>query len=160
MKRTRRAKAFSYVLVSAAQLEAQNAAGIGVIFKDDNRRTVTKISQALRDSDVVTATYEALRIVLEEALRLGVHSFTAYVDNPMVIAQLEENAQVPPELLGAHLQVRALMKAVGRVRVRMARAGRGFSARALARGATPAPRPNVKNYAPLQLKLLGDTAPA
>jgi len=160
MSATRRHKAFSYVLVSAVRIEDHNAAGIGVIFKDENRTTVTKISQAYGDRSIEGATYEALRIVLEEAMRLGVRSFTIYVDSPAVVAQLSQTARVPGDLLGAHLQVRALMNAVGRVSLRLAKAGRGFSARALARGARPTPRPSIQDYAPLQLRLLGDTAVA
>ena len=88
MGTTRRQKAFSYVLVSAVPIEGQYAAGIGVIFKDENRRTVTKISQALGEATVEQATYEALTLVLEEAMRLGVRSFTVYVDSPAVVAQV------------------------------------------------------------------------
>lgn len=160
MNATHRPKAFSYVLVSAAEIEGRNAAGIGVIFKDDNRTTVTKISQAFGGTTVETAVYEALRIVLEEAVRLGVRSFAVYLDSPAVLAELEQRARVPGDRLALHLQVRALMNAVGRVHVRLASVGRSFSARALARGATPTPRPSVKDFAPLQLRLLADTVVA
>ena len=156
----RRQKAFSYVLVSAVPIEERNAAGIGVIFKDDNRRTVTKISQAFGEQTVEGATYEALTLVLEEAMRLGVRAFTIYLDSPAVVAQVTQTARVPGELLAGNLQVRALMNAVGRVQLRLAKAGRNFSARALASGATRTPRPSVQDYAPLQLTLLGDTAVA
>jgi len=160
MNSSRKPRAFSYVLVSAAETDEYNAAGIGVIFKDDSGRTVSKISQAFGEQTVDGATYEALRIVLEEAMRLGVRVFAVYVDNPAVVAQLdtEQHARVPRDVLAAHLQVRALMNAAGRVQIRLARAGRNLSARGLARGATPGPRPSVRAYAPLQLPLLADTA--
>jgi len=151
-------KAFSYVLVSSVPLDGGNAVGIGVIFKDENRSTVAKVSQALAGVSVEGGVYQALIIALEEAIRRRVGRCSIYVDSPAVLAQLGEGAWVPRELLGAHLQVRALMNAAGRVNLRLARAGAGFSARALAREAVPAPRPSVRQYGPLQLRLINETA--
>ncbi len=160
MKTRGRQKAFSYVLVSASEIAAGSAAGIGLIFKDDHRSTVTKVSQAFGDTTVEEATYEALRIALEEAIRLGVRAFSIYTDSPAVVGQLTQGTRVPPHLMGGHLRARALMNAVGSVQIKLAGSGGNFSARRLAQGATSVVSPNVKHQAPLQLQLLGDGAVA
>ena len=160
MTTKRKQKAFSYVLASAAPLEAENAAGIGLLFKDNDRRTVTTITQALGDSTVEEAAYLALKVVLAEARRQRVRRFTIYLDNPLVIQQLAREAPVPSDLLADHLQVRALLHAAGSVRVIQAMSGGSFSARILAQGATPDLRPNERDRAVVQLQLLGDAVVA
>jgi 16S rRNA U516 pseudouridylate synthase RsuA-like enzyme len=160
MTSKRKQRAFSYVLASAAPLEAENAAGIGLLFKDNDRRTVTTITQALGDSTVEEATYVALKMVLAEARRQRVRRFTIYLDNPVVIQQLAREAPVPAELLADHLQVRALLHAAGSVQVTQAMSGGNFSARILALGATPDLHPSEHGRAPVQLQLLGDAVVA
>ncbi len=154
----RKQRAFSYVLASTAPLEAENAAGIGLLFKDNDRRTVTTITQALRDSTVEEAAYLALKMVLDEARRRRVRRFTIYLDNPVVIQQLAREAPVPSELLADHLQVRAMLIAAGAVQLTQAMSGGSFSARILALGATPDPRPSRRSHDPVQLQLLADGA--
>ena len=160
MTSKRKQRAFSYVLASAAPLEAENAAGIGLLFKDKDRRTVTTITQALGDSTVEEATYVALKMVLAEARRQRVRRFTIYLDNPLVIQQLAREAPVPAELLADHLQVRALLNAAGSVQVTQAMSGGNFSARILALGVTADLHPSEHGRAPVQLQLLADGAVA
>ncbi len=156
MTRKRKQRAFSYVLASAAPLEAENAAGIGLLFKDNDRRTVTTITQALGETTVEEAAYLALKMVLDEARRQRVRRFTIYLDNPLVIQQLAREAPVPAYLMGDHLQVRALLHAAGSVQVTEANSGGNFSARIVALGAMPDPRPRGNMPVPVQLQLPGD----
>jgi len=143
---------FSYVLVSAARLR-DDCVGIGLIFKARDRSTTKKISQALPDTDLDAATYEALRIALEEAIGAGGGSFTFYVDNLRVVAQLAGEGRAPAELLAPSLQVRALMNGAGSVSVVPVTRTEAFSARRLALQAQVAPVPQVREYVSLQLPL-------
>ena len=152
MKGSADTRPFSYVLVSATRLR-DNGAGIGLIFKARDRSTTKTVCQALPDADPHAATYEALRIALEEAISAGGGSFTFYVDNAHVVQQLAGEAKVPLELLGPNLQVRALMNEVGGVAIVPARQTAAFSARKLAERAEESVEPTVREYVPLQLPL-------
>ncbi len=143
---------FSYVLVSAARLR-DDCVGIGLIFKARDRSTTKKISQALADTDLDAATYEALRMALEEAIAAGGGSFTFYVDNPRVVEQLAGEGKAPLALLGPSLQVKALMNAAGSVSVMPVTRTEVFSAHRLALRAQVAPTPQVREYVTLKLPL-------
>jgi len=145
-------RSFSYVLVSAARLR-DDCTGIGLVFRARDRSTTKKISQAMADTDLDAATYEALRIGLHEAIEAGRGSFTFYVDNPRVVQQVTGEGKVPPELIGPSLQVRALMNEAGQVSVVPVTGRQAFSARQLALRATPGPDPQVRDYVALQLPL-------
>lgn len=153
MKSRAASSAFSYALVSAVPLQ-DNLVGIGLILKARDRSTTKKISQALPDVDVDAATYEALRIALEEAVAARGASFTFYVDNPRVAQQLTGEARVRPALLGANLQVRAMMNEAGSVSVIPVTRTRVFSARKLAERAVASPGPTVREYVTPRLPLV------
>ena len=157
MKRRGQSCPFSYALVSAARLQ-DDSVGIGLIFKARDRSTTKKISQALPHSDVDTATYEALRIALEEAIAGGGGSLTFYVDNPRVVQQLTGAAKVPPALLGANLQVRALMNEAGAVTVIPVTRTRAFSACKVAERAVVTASPTVREYVTPKLPLVLEDA--
>lgn len=123
---------FSYALVSAVPLQDASATGIGIIFKAQDRSTVGTIRQVLDTTDVAAAAYTAVLRVLDEALAGGVGRPTIYLDNAEVVAQLEGEQPVPPELRGINLRTRAAMNQVGRPKIVAARASSRFSARRLA----------------------------
>jgi ribonuclease HI len=144
---------FSYALVSVVRLQ-ENLVGIGLILKARDRSTTKKISQALADVDVDAATYEALRIALEEAVSAEGGSFTFYLDNPRVAQQLTGQAKAKPALLGANLQVRAMMNEAGSVSVIPVTRTRAFSARKLAERAVASSGPTVREYVTPRLPLV------
>ncbi len=148
---------FSYALVSAAPLQDSDAAGIGIIFKARDRSTIGTICQALENTDLVTATYEAVMKVLEEALNTGVGRPAIYLDNARVVHQLTGQQPAPREVLALSLRVRAMMNQVGRPQIIAATASVWFSARRLAASARPA-GPGERSFGARQLPLLPEDA--
>lgn len=146
---------FSYALVSAAPLQDSTATGIGIILKARDRSTLKTICQALENTDVAAAAYEAVRRVLDEALAAGVGRPAIYLDDPEVVAQLNGEAEVPRALLATNLRTRAMMHQVGRPQVIAATTSARFTARRLAQEATVAPRGRLR-FRPQQLPLLSD----
>ncbi|MFP4250885.1 MAG: reverse transcriptase-like protein [Armatimonadota bacterium] len=125
---------FAYALMSAAPLRDTSAAGIAVVFKARDRSTLRTVCQAVPDSDVLAAGYEALMQVLEEALRTGARRITVYTDLHEVVDQLKDDADVPRWLLVTHLKTRAMINQVGAVKLVVATSDR-FSARRIAESA-------------------------
>ncbi|MEA3400980.1 MAG: hypothetical protein U9R79_06985 [Armatimonadota bacterium] len=151
-------KAFSYALVSAAPLQDTRATGIGIIFKADDRSTVRSICTAAEDTDRLTALYEGVLLVLDEALAGGVGRPAIYIDDEQVVAQLEGRAAVPRSVLAANLRARAIMNQVGRPRLIAATRSSRFSARRLAESAASPDTRGVRSP-PRQLDLVSDDAP-
>lgn len=145
---------FSYALVSAALLQDSAATGIAVILKAHDRSTVKTICIALETADPLAAAYEAVMIVLDEALAAGVGRPAIYIDNTQVVEQLEGRQQPPRELLATNLRARARINQVGRPRLIAATRSERFSARQLAESAV-APR----SVSPRQLSLMSEEAP-
>ncbi len=127
---------FAYALVSAAPLQGPNATGIGIIFKAQDRSTIRTVCQALMDTELLAAAYEAIRRVLEEALATGVRGLTIYIDPAEVVEQLAGDGPVPRPLLVTHLKTRGMINQLARVNL-VAATNSSFSARVLAQGARP-----------------------
>ncbi|MGI5817631.1 MAG: reverse transcriptase-like protein [Armatimonadota bacterium] len=161
--RPEREERFAYALVSAAPLQDTNAAGIGIVFKAQDRSTLRTVCQALPDTDPLAAAYEAMMRVLEEALGTGVRRLTIYTDLADVVAQLTDDAPVPRGLLVAHLKTRGMINQLASVKFIAATSDR-FSARLLAQSARlpgdgrPAPQPPPRGGR--QLKLIAENASA
>jgi len=130
---------FAYALVSAAPLQDPNTTGIGIIFKAPDRSTIKTICQALPDTELLAAAYDAVRRVLEEALATGVRRATIYVDPPEIVEQLAGDAPVPRPLLVAHLKARGMINQLASVNL-IAAVSEHFSARMLAESAHPVSR--------------------
>ncbi len=145
---------FSYALVSAAPLHESDATGIGIIFKAEDRSTVHSICTSVHASEL-RATYEAILMVLDAALGASVGRPAIYVDSAEAVAQIEGRVPVPRDVLGAHLQTRAIMNQVGRPRLIAATRSPNFSARKLAQCAAPA---HARRSRPArQLRLMPET---
>jgi ribonuclease HI len=86
---------FAYALVSAVALRDLHAAGMAIVFKARDRSTIRTVCQALPDTNVLAAGYEALMHVLEEALWTGARSITVYTDLHEVIDQLTNDTEEP-----------------------------------------------------------------
>ena len=125
---------FAYALVSAAPLQDPTATGIGIIFKAQDRSTISTVCQALPHTELLAAAYEAVRRVLEEALETGVRSLTIYTDPAEVVEQLAGDGDVPRPLLVTHLKTRGMINQLARVNL-VAATNSNFSARVLAQGA-------------------------
>ncbi|MFO8081945.1 MAG: reverse transcriptase-like protein [Armatimonadota bacterium] len=148
---------FAYALVSAAPLRDTDAAGMAIVFKARDRSTIRTVCQALPDTDVLAAGYEALMQVLEEALRTGARRITVYTDLHEVVDQLKDDADVPRWLLVSHLKTRGMINQLGEVKLVIATNAR-FSARKIAEGARlPGERPDPRGHRPQgQLRLSTD----
>ncbi|NLO08200.1 MAG: hypothetical protein GX131_20435 [candidate division WS1 bacterium] len=151
-------KAFSYALASAVPFRELDAVGIGVIFKASDRSTVKALNIALEETTPLAAAYEAVMMVLDEALSTGTRGIAIYVDLPEVVAQLNGEADVPREVLGKHLQARGMINQVGRVRLMVADSP-NFSARLLAESANSQHAPPAGSQQ-RQLSLIQQNVPA
>lgn len=136
---------FAYALVSAAPLQDTNAAGIAVVYKAQDRSTMSTVCQALPNADPLAAGYEAIMRVLEEALRTGVRRVTIYTDLHELIDQLTRDAEVPRWLLVRHLKTRGMINQLAGVKLIGATSAR-FSARMIAESArVPGEKPLQPN---------------
>ena len=142
---------FAYALVSAVPLQNINATGIAIVYKARDRSTIRTVCQALPDTDPLTAGYEALMRVLEEALHTGVRRIKVYTDLHEIVDQLVRDAEVPRPLLVKHLKTRGMINQLAGVNLVPATSER-FSARLIAQSArlpgespTRRPRPREGN---------------
>src|SRR3972149_5063981 len=74
---------------------------------------VRVIRRAVLASSPVEVAYRALLHGLWRARTTGTRHVRAYVDNAHLAAQLGGSEDVPPELTGLYLQIRALLNAYG-----------------------------------------------
>jgi hypothetical protein len=78
------------------------------------------IVRRLRRDDAVPAGYRALVLGLWEARRAGARSLELSGDDPDVVAQIQGAEPPPPAAIGPYLQVRALLNAFRKSRIRCA----------------------------------------
>jgi ribonuclease HI len=84
--------------------------GIGVVLRAGGQ-TTRVIRRAVRAGSPAEAAYRALLAGLWHARRAGARRARAYADHPEVVRQLNGDQDLPAELTGVYLQVRALMNA-------------------------------------------------
>lgn len=82
---------------------------------EDESKTVVR---CLEQDDSAPAGYRALVLGLWEARRAGAKLLDVAVDTPEVAAQVEGTEEPAVEVIGPYLQVRALLNAFDRVRIR------------------------------------------
>ena len=86
------------------------AGGSGIAIRAAGE-TVRVIRRAVLASSPVEVAYRALLHGLWRARTTGTRHVRAYVDNAHLAAQLGGSEDVPPELTGLYLQIRALLNA-------------------------------------------------
>lgn len=121
-----------YALTGVATHRGLGLAGTAVIVKDTQKNTLKQISSRVHTTSPDAPKYEAVISALREGLALGARSITVYCDDPVVVGHLSRDLEVPPELHGAYMEVRALMHRYRRAQVRFLDEGRNRKARTLA----------------------------
>ena len=142
-----------YALTGVAREPGQGIAGIAVIIKDTHKQTLKQISRRIHTTSPEAPKYEAVCIALREALELGARSVSIYVDDPVVVGHLRQDLQVPPELTGPYLEIRALLHRFRQADIRFLEEGRNRRARLLAELAVRERAGHARSYVPLPLPL-------
>lgn len=88
----------------------QGRGGAGIVVRAAGQ-TVRVVRRALRVESRAQAAYRALLHGVWRARSSGARQLRAYSDHQDVVAQVTGSADVPPELTGLYLQVRALLNA-------------------------------------------------
>ncbi len=96
------------VFTSAAYRNGR--AGLGIVLRAGGE-TGRVMRRAVLAGSPAEAAYRAILTGLWHARAMGTRQIRAYVDSAEVVAQLRGEAEVPGELTGLYLQVRALMNA-------------------------------------------------
>lgn len=86
----------------------QGRGGAGIVVRAAGQ-TVRVIRRALRVESRSQAAYRALLHGVWRARSTGARQLRAYSDHQEIVAQVTGNADVPPELTGLYLQIRALL---------------------------------------------------
>jgi ribonuclease HI len=97
------------LFVSAVAREGRTAAGI--ILRGEAGNTLRVTGRAFGPIPRVQASYRALLRALWNARSMGARRLRVHTDDVELVGQLEGNSEVPAELIGLHLQVRAMLNA-------------------------------------------------
>lgn len=95
--------------VSAIAREGRTAAG--TVLRGGAGNTLRVMGRAFGTVPLVQVSYRALLRALWHARSLGARRLRVRTDDTEMVAQLEGQVEVPPELIGLHLQVRAMLNA-------------------------------------------------
>lgn len=96
------------VFTSTAVRDGKASVGIVIRAPDETARVIRR---AVRADSRIEAAYRALVHGLWRAKTAGARRIQAYTDDPGVVDQLTGRTEVPPELTGLYLQIRALLNA-------------------------------------------------
>ncbi len=83
----------------------------GVVIRDAVGRTLRVTARSLLATSREEAAYRALLHGLWRARGMGARRIRVYSDDADVVAQIEGKNEVPAELVGLHLQTRAMLNA-------------------------------------------------
>lgn len=97
------------LFVSAILRDGRTAAG--TVLRGGSGNTLRLTGRAFGAIPRVQASYRALLRALWNARSLGARRLRVHTDDPELLAQLEGQVEVPPEFIGLHLQVRAMLNA-------------------------------------------------
>lgn len=97
------------LFVSAVARDGRTAAG--TVLRGGAGETLRLTGRAFGKIPRIQASYRALLRALWNARSLGARRLRVHTDDVELIAQLEGQVDVPPELIGLHLQVRAMLNA-------------------------------------------------
>lgn len=102
----------------AAAASTGGRAGMGVVFVDAHGRALRKIGRGLAGaSSGDLAAFKGIVYALWTSRRLGSRRVIVHCDHPDVVAQINGEREVEPELVGPYLEVRALLHAYRAARV-------------------------------------------
>ncbi|HEY3247899.1 MAG TPA: reverse transcriptase-like protein [bacterium] len=103
-------RAHTYDLfLSAVARDGRTATG--TVLRGEAGNTLRVIGRAFGPVPRVQASYRALLRALWNARSLGARRLRIHTDDVELVAQLEGDIEVPAELIGLHLQVRAMLNA-------------------------------------------------
>lgn len=100
----------SVVEVFTSSAFRQGRGGAGIVVRAAGQ-TARVMRRALRVASRSQAAYRALLYGVWRAHSTGARQLRAYSDSQEVVAQVTGTADVPPELTGLYLQIRALLNA-------------------------------------------------
>lgn len=86
-------------------------AAVGTVLRGDTGTTLRVAGRTFGPIPRVQASYRALLRALWNARTLGARRLRVHTDDAELVVQLEGQVDVPPELIGLHLQVRAMLNA-------------------------------------------------
>ena len=120
----------------AASPPIAGGASIGVVFVDAFGRVLRRIGRTVPDTPTPDhAAFRGIVYALWNSRRLGSRRVVVHSDNPGVVAQINGEEEVPPDLVGPYLEVRALLHAYRSARVEVQRTPWGREARDAAEAA-------------------------
>lgn len=86
-------------------------AAVGTVLRGDDGTARRVTGRTFGHIGRVQASYRSLLRALWNARTLGARRLRVQTDDAELVAQLEGHVEVPPELIGLHLQVRAMLNA-------------------------------------------------
>ena len=113
------------VTIFATGVKVDGKGAIGLVLKDETGRTIRRLGKAFDLAEAqyselagprseVALGYRAILHGLWRAKRLGARQVEVFCDITEVVNQLTGMVAVPPEQIGAYLQVKALLNAFRR----------------------------------------------
>lgn len=126
----------THALVSAVESAQCGRIGVAVILRNRQRDTIHSTSYSTQHASVEAAAYAAITDALRMARKAGSYTMTIYCDVEPVVAQMNQEQEVPAKLLAANLELRAVCNRFRRVQVKLAQSGQYFIAHKLAAGAS------------------------
>lgn len=103
-----RTRSFDLIMSTVVQ---DGRAAVGTVLRGDTGTTLRVTARTFGHIARVQASYRALLRSLWSARTLGARRLRVHTDDAELVAQLEGHVEVPPELIGLHLQVRAMLNA-------------------------------------------------
>jgi hypothetical protein len=92
-------------------------AAIGIVFVDAHGRALRCVGRVVPGCPRDRAAFQGILLALWNSRRLGSRRVVVHSDDPGVVAQINRCRDVPLELVGPYLEVRALLHAYRSARV-------------------------------------------
>ncbi len=92
-------------------------AGVGILFVDAGGRVLRRVRRVVDAATREHAAFRGIIIALWTARRFGSRRIVVHSDTPGVVARVNGEQDVEPDLVGPYLEVRALLHAYRSARV-------------------------------------------
>ncbi|MBI4280067.1 MAG: reverse transcriptase-like protein [Armatimonadetes bacterium] len=99
------------IAVAAVVEVLSGEAAVGLVVRDGSGQVVRRIGKAIGPAPRALAAYRALLHALWRGRALGARRIRLLCDDRDLVAGVRGEAEVPPDLTGPYLQVRALLRA-------------------------------------------------
>ncbi len=86
-------------------------AAFGVVIRDVDGQPLRIGGRALADTTGEVAAYRAVLNGVWRAKRLGARRVRVFTEHPEIVAHLDGQSEVPPDLVGLYLQTKAMLNA-------------------------------------------------